>query len=258
MPRHFIKKRTWIFAACTAAVIAAVLFVPPLTAGLRTLAVNVITLPSRIFTEIWTYFPTKKNLIQQNDVLRRRLSALALEMQQLSDLKNENDRLRDLVRLKKSIGLETVAAEILARNPNDWIGSLIIDKGSSAGVKKDSAVCSSRGLLGKVVDVDKDSSTVMLITHPNFRAGGEIRGIGINGVVMGQGKESLKMIYIPMDADVKEGSIVTTSGMSRTFPRDLVIGRIISVTKSRTGLYKCAIIRPLADPSQQSEVLCIK
>ena len=258
MPRHFISKRTWILSACSVAIIAAVLAVPSNVSFLRNLVVGVITFPSRVFSEAWTYLPTKKNLIEQNEILRKRLAILALELQQATDLRGENDRLRDLLHLQKKMAMQTICAEVISRNPNDWIGSLVIDKGSAAGVKRLSGVCSAKGLVGKVAEVDKDSSTVMLVTHPDFKAGGEISGTGINGLVVGAGKDTLKMIYIPMDADVKLGSTVTTSGMSRTFPKDIVIGRIIAVGKSRTGLYKYAVIRPAAYPFDQKEVLCIK
>lgn len=219
---------------------------------------SVITLPSRIFTEAWTYLPTKKSLIFQNDILRKRLAVLALEIQQTKDLRNENDRLRELLHLQKKLQLQTVSAEVISRDPNDWIGSFIIDKGAGEGLKKNSAVCCVKGLVGKISEVDKASSTVMLVTHPNFKAGGEIPGTGINGLVMGAGKDTLKMIYIPMDAEVKQGAMVTTSGMSRMFPRDIVIGRIIAVGKSATGLYKYAVIKPSAFPFDQKEVLCVK
>lgn len=259
MPRHRIKKSTWVLSISAVAVTAAVLFFfPSLVSGLRHFAVQIITLPVRAVNEAWTYLPTKKTLIEQNDILRKRLAIVALEAQQLRGLKVENDRLRDLLDLKKDLGLRSVPAEVIGRNPNDWLGSLVIDKGSSSGVERLSAVCSAKGLIGKVIDADKDSSTVMLLTHPNFKAGGEISGTGINGVVMGAGKDTVKMIYIPVDAEVKEGAIVTTSGMSRTFPRDIAIGRVIAVGKSRTGLYKYAVIKPSAFPFDQKELLCIQ
>lgn len=217
-----------------------------------------ITFPAKAVNEVWTYLPTKKTLIEQNEILRKRLAIVALEAQQLAGLRGENDRLRDLLGLQKSMELRSVPTEVIGRNPSDWIGSLIIDKGSSSGVGRLSAVCSAKGLIGKVIDVDKDSSTVMLLTHPNFKAGAEIAGTGINGVVVGSGKDTVKMIYIPIDAEVKEGATVTTSGMSRVFPRDIAIGRIIAVGKSRTGLYKYAVIKPAAFPFDQKELLCIQ
>jgi rod shape-determining protein MreC len=259
VPRHRIKKSTWVLSISAVAVTASVLFFfPSLVGNIRDLSVQVITFPVRVVNEAWTYLPTKKTLIEQNEILRKRLAIVALEAQQLGGLRVENDRLRDLLGLQKDLGLRSVPAEVIGRNPNDWIGSLVIDRGTSSGVERLSAVCSAKGLIGKVVDAGKDSSTVMLLTHPNFKAGGEISGTGINGVVMGSGKDTVKMIYIPVDAEVKEGATVTTSGMSRTFPRDIVIGRVIAVGKSRTGLYKYAIIKPSAFPFDQRELLCIQ
>ncbi|MFQ5952251.1 MAG: rod shape-determining protein MreC, partial [Candidatus Omnitrophota bacterium] len=115
-----------------------------------------------------------------------------------------------------------------------------------------------KGLLGKAIEVDKNSSSVMLVTHPNFKTGGMIREGRVNGIVEGAGKGTIRMLYIPLDADVKKGSVVVTSGFSRIFPKGINIGRVVSVERSKTGLYKYAVIKPFVDPFDQEEVLCIK
>ena len=97
----------------------------------------------------------------------------------------------------------------------------------------------------------------MLVTHPGFKTGGLIKDTRVNAIITGGGKNEVRMVYIPLDADVKKGSVVMTSGYSRIFPKGIKIGRIISIGKSRTGLYKYAVIKPSASSFDQEEVLVI-
>jgi rod shape-determining protein MreC len=67
-----------------------------------------------------------------------------------------------------------------------------------------------------------------------------------------------KMIYIALDSDVKEGDKVITAGFGAIFPKDVVVGDVVSVGKEPGRLYKYAIVRPAQDLSKLEEVLCIK
>ncbi|MFH1878769.1 MAG: rod shape-determining protein MreC [Candidatus Omnitrophota bacterium] len=215
-------------------------------------------IPVRYCTSAGEYFSSKKALFEENSQLRKKIAEISLELNQIKEVSAENGRLRALMEFEKKTKFNTVSAEVIARNPNDWIGSFIINKGAKDGLKENSAVCSSAGLLGKITELNDNSSSVMLITHPGFRAGGMLRDSRINGVVAGAGKGLVKMFYIPVDANVAEGAEVITSGYSTIFPEGISIGRVISVDKGKTGLFKCALIKPSADPFTQEEVLCIK
>ncbi|MCK5451168.1 MAG: rod shape-determining protein MreC, partial [Candidatus Omnitrophica bacterium] len=94
--------------------------------------------------------------------------------------------------------------------------------------------------------------------HPRFRIGGMIKNTRIHGIIVGEGNGYAKMLYLPINEKMHIGSVVVTSGYSRVFPKGISIGKIVSVEKSSTGLYKCALIEPAANPFSQEEVLCIK
>ena len=178
-----------------------------------------LLMPVKAYSGAAQYFRGKNDLLKDNKAIKEKLAKLSIEFDQLKELKSENERLRNLLKFKMKFGFDTVSAEILARNPSDWIDSIFISKGASDGVKKNSAVCSAKGLLGKVVETDKNMSLVMLMTHPGFKTGGLIKESRINGIVTGSGEGTVRMLYIPLDADVKKGSVVVTSGFSRIFPK---------------------------------------
>jgi rod shape-determining protein MreC len=256
--KTFLRSKIWLFTVLAVAIILTFVFIPSFPAALKHFSTRALMIPVKAGSGLARYFRSKNDLMQDKETLQAKLTKLSLEYAQLEGLKQENERLRDLLKFKKKFGFGTIPAEIIARNPNDWIDSVLINKGRDDGIRKDSAVCSAEGLLGRVAEVDKNTSYVMLITHPNFKTGGVVSEGQVNSVVTGGGKGMVRMLYIPLDADVKEGSDVLTSGFNRIFPEGIGIGKIVSVEKSKTGLYKYAIIKPFADPFYQREVLCIK
>ena len=233
-------------------------FIPSLSKGIRNFSVNILSVPLKALSAAGGYFESKLTLQEENRSLRKKIGDLSLRISELGELANENSRLRSLLNFKKGAALDTIPAEVIARNPSDWIGSFVIDKGALDGVRKGMAVCSAEGLIGRVAESGKDTSSVMLVTHPDFKAGGMIRSTRTSGIVEGAGKGMARILYLPVDADVAEGMVVITSGHSRIFPKGLIIGEIVSVEKSKTGLYKNATIKPSANLFDQEIVLCIR
>lgn len=257
VPKIFPRYKNWFTAASVFAIVLLLSSFPPFFLGIKSITIKTFTTPSFVYRRIEQYFQSKDRLIKDNKALRKKAGDLSLEIIRLNDIKEENARLRALLEFREKLGFKTISAEIIAREPNDWTGAFVIDRGTRDGIKTQTAVCSANGLLGKVVEAGSDTSFVVLLTHPNFKAGGVIKGTRINGVIAGAGKGAAKMMYIPKDAGVKKGAIVTTSGLSLIFPKGIPIGEIVSVHKSKTGLYKYAIIKPFADPFDEEEVLCI-
>lgn len=258
MPKTSYKKRKLLIYAVLSAVAFLFLSSPRALDLVKDISVSVFSLPLDAADTFVRYLETNKELKEENAVLRRELGELQLEMQTYSELNQENERLRDLLKFKKRAGYETVSAQVIARDPNDWLGSFTINKGISDGVLKGSAVCSSLGLLGRVAEAGNNYSSVMLVTHPGFRAGGMLADKRVHGIVEGEGKGYARMLYLPVDVEVNPGDLVVTSGLSKIFPKGIIIGKVVSIEKSGTGLFKNALIKPEANAYDQEEVLCLK
>ena len=258
MLKTFFRSKTWLLITAIAAVVLVFIFAPSFLTDAKNFSLRTLLIPVEAYHGFVQYFHSKNALVENNKALQVKVMKLSLEIERFKDLKSENDRLRDLLKFKGKFKFDTISAEIIARNPNDWVGSILINRGHADGIRKNSALCSSKGLLGKVVEVDENNSSAILVTNPNFKTGGVVRGSRIHGIVVGAGKGMVRMLYIPLDADVKKGSIVMTSESSRIFPKGISIGEIVSVGKSKTGLYKYAVVKPFANPFDQEEVLCIR
>ena len=190
--------------------------------------------------------------------LKERVAYLDTKLEESKTVQEENQRLRDFLDFRKIVPYQTVPAQVIGRDPSNWSNSLIIDKGANFGLKRNKAVLSTKGLVGRVVEVGRYSSKVLLISDPNSKVGVVILKNRQGGILVGRPDGKCKMIYISLDSDVRSGDKVITGGFGTVFPKDVVVGDVVKVGKEPGRLYKYAIVRPAQDLSKLEEVLCIK
>jgi len=119
-------------------------------------------------------------------------------------------------------------------------------------------VLSTKGLIGRVLEVGRYSAKVLLITDPNSKVGVMIQRNRQGGILVGRPDGWCRMIYIALDSDVMPGDKVITAGFSTIFPKDIFVGVVVRVDKEPGRLYKSAVIKTADDLSKLEEVLCIR
>lgn len=195
---------------------------------------------------------------QENARLRGEIGLLKRKLEESALVLDENQRLKEILGFRKAIPFTTTPAETIGRDPSNWSNSIIIDKGASHGIKQNKAVLSTEGLVGRVLEVGRYSSRILLITDPNSKVGVVIQRNRQGGMLVGRPDGKCKMIYIALDSDAVKGDKVITAGLGTIFPRGILVGEIVEVGKEPGRLYKYAIIRTAQDMSKLEEVLCIK
>lgn len=177
----------------------------------------------------------------------------------LFEVEEENKRLRRLLDLKEQSSYEGLASSVIAREPSNWFQTLLLDRGERSGVKKDSIVVTPEGLVGRVIKVNKNSSQVLLITDPGSEIGALVQRTRIQGVIQGR-KRDLILKYLPLEADVREGDLVLTSGLEGgLFPKGLTIGRIKKIEPPHPqDLFLKIVVIPEVNLSSLEEVLLLK
>lgn len=197
--------------------------------------------------------------IRENKILHKRLDELSAQLNTLKELQKENERLRELFNLKKSLPYETYACRIIGRDATNWYKSLIIDKGKSSGVDVDMPVLStSGGVIGRIIESGSDVSRVLLITDVNSSVGGIIQDTRTIGLVEGDGSGGCILNLLPKNIDIQPGGVVVTSGLGEIFPKGLMIGTITEVTSGAQDLYKTARLKLACDIDRIEEVVVIK
>ena len=149
----------------------------------------------------------------------------------LNLLKKDNARLRETLNLQESSNSDNILAAVISRKTGSWWRQIILNKGSKDGVEIGSIVMGPGGLLGRVKSTSFFTSSVILLTSPESKVGVWMDRIQINGLLIGSGDDSPKLVLYSKDAEVKVGDFVSSSPASTLLPPNIPIGIVQSIEK---------------------------
>ncbi len=205
------------------------------------------------------------DLKRENERLRQELERLQGQVAAAEDAERRAEDLEEALGIKESRpDDEFLVADVIAQDPSGVKRVLAINRGSKDGLDEGMVVLSRSGsLVGTVSRVYEDFAWLRLITDPNSAvnvfvlAEGDEGGSEARGVAAGDlgGRFSLEMI--PAEAQIKEGDLVTTSGLGGNYPRSLLLGSVRSVEDTPQALFKKATVEPAADLSALDTVMVI-
>lgn len=189
--------------------------------------------------------------------LREQNQSLRVRVAELEEARLENERLRALVDLPKAREARSVAAHVIGRPTNSWDGVIVIDRGSTDGVRTGMPVIGPQGLLGQTVTVAPGSAKVRLITDQRSGVSAMVQRTRSEGVVRGSIDGRMTLDFVSNDTPVEAGDVVITSGMGGVYPKGLPIGEVSEVRREANALYQYIRVEPASDPSGLEEVLVI-
>ena len=226
---------------------------------------RVVSLPVTGISNFGSSVTSLYNTYRENELLKARIDTLATTKVENQTLKAENRQLKEELKLNKTLTDYTkITAYVLARTPSAWQNQIIISKGSNAGVTKNSAVLSDKGLIGRVTEVDTTSSKVELVTIQNDAANRfavqltNDKGETTNGLITGTSGDYLVMGQITNNTKIKKGTRVVTSGMGGTTPQGIYVGKVAKVSTSGDSSNTKVYIKPAADMNKLNIVTVAK
>ncbi|HHY37576.1 MAG TPA: rod shape-determining protein MreC [Clostridia bacterium] len=200
-----------------------------------------------------------KTLRAENEELRGLLEKYKGVESEVLELREENERLRRLLDFTERSSFRFIPAQVIGRSPDNWSSLIKVDKGAIHGVRKDMPVVTDAGLVGRVIQVSRTVSTVMLLTDRESRIGAMVqrsRDAGIISTELGETR-LLHLRLFSAEADVVIGDRVITSGLGVVFPEGLLIGQVVAVRTGEGGLVKYALVEPATNLDRLEEVLLI-
>lgn len=132
-----------------------------------------------------------------------------------------------------------IPADVLNNSVNKQFNYITIDKGKVQGVEPDMAVITHGAVVGVVVSVSNNFSTVIPLLNRNFRLGSKISRNDYFGILEwgGMNPEFARLREIPLHVDVARGDSIVTSGFSAIFPPGLDVGIIESFKVTDSNFY---------------------
>ena len=156
--------------------------------------------------------------------------------------------------------IETTTARVLSSDPSNFSHTIDISKGSDDGLKVDMPVVNGAGLVGRIVQVTPNRSTVQLITDPDFLVGVRLLGSDLaTGTAHGQGQGEDLLVDTRLEPEIddppKPGTALTTSGAQLSaFPDSIPVGKVRTVREAGGGLTLELVVRPMADTERMQFV----
>jgi rod shape-determining protein MreC len=205
---------------------------------------------------VWSHYFALQSTSRENEALRIENDALKLTVAQLQTKAAEADRLASLLSFRQAhADVPMVGARVIAASPGTASRTIEIDRGERDGVKRNMAVITPDGAVGKVVEVYRDASQVLLLTDKESGAGAMLVASRIQAPVGGTGDPNMVLKYVATEDDVKVGEKIVTSGMDKIFPRDIPLGTVVEVKEGNP--FKQIRVQPAAKMDRLETVIVL-
>ncbi len=196
----------------------------------------------------------KEDLYKKYTDLKEKVEKTDLYYAEIKELQKEVADLKSTLDLNATLSEYTyINATVVNRNVGYWYNNIVIDKGERNGVKKGDAVITPKGLIGRVTSVSNFSSTVKLLTSDEISNKISVKvdsnGEFLYGLLTGYDEELnvYKIEGITESDNIKEGDLVTTTGLTDYFPSGILIGSVSKVVKDEYDLNSIVEVTPSAD-----------
>jgi rod shape-determining protein MreC len=206
--------------------------------------------------DLWHNYFYLRGVRAENRELKEQIEQMRLEQVRLTEDAAQAHRLQMLLAFKEQFISKTVAAQVIGSSGSDLSRIVYIDKGEDAGIRRDMAVITAGGIVGKVLLVYPSVAQVLLINDQSSGVGALLEKTRLQGVLRGTANGEVVLDRVMSGEQVPVGETVLTSGGDQIFPKGLPIGTVTKVGNGK-DLFLNIRIKPAANLSKLEEVLVL-
>ena len=211
-----------------------------------------LMLPGKLVQRMGLYFSDQDRLVAANSALKAQVMELTAGHQQAQLIRAEGKYFELLSDANKRFGDRGVIAEIIRDARNPFVRKVIIDKGSSHGLRAGLAVIDGTGVVGQLTAVGILTSEVTLTTEKDQAVPVMALRSGLRAIAVGSGRDGMIDIpFIPVGADIQAGDALVTSGIDGTYPAGLAVALVMSVDRNPAFQFARISARPVSGTDQQ-------
>ena len=181
------------------------------------------------FMQIFEFKQVNIKMAEENAVLRAALQEHYLKSNRGTYKSSDSIY---LPRIARDSSLKAVyhftTARVINNSVNQQHNFITLNKGRHDGVKPDMGVIANGQVVGLVINVSENFSTVISLLNSRWKISAKIKRNDYFGSLSWDGKDyrRVQLNEIPYHVPVQNGDTVVTTGYSSSFPEGLTIGTI--------------------------------
>lgn len=216
------------------------------------------SLPESLIAGASEQLMSQQQLLSENAQLKERLLQQDAQLQLLTYLQQENDKLRALLGSAPVVQGQRLIAEVLAVYSHPFSHQIVLNKGSNDGISVHQPIIDEKGIVGQIVSVGPTSSRALLISDNTHAISVRAERTGVRTVAEGLGQsDMLRVIHLPLSTDIREGDRLLTSGLDGRFPEGYPVAEVIQVVKEASQPFMTVHARPYASLDRIRHVLIL-
>ncbi len=199
----------------------------------------------RFFTDSGQTLGSYFMAASRNQQLQKQLERTQQRLVEARAVEFENRRLKALLKLTREATDEVATARIVGSTFDSSRRLATLDAGASSGIRIGMPVRAPEGLIGRVVEVGRWASRVLLITDGASNVPVLLIRSGVPAMATGRGDGTLELKPLEVGENpFKRGDILVSSGTGGLYTPGVPVAMVVEVSRDST------IARPLADPAR--------
>jgi len=212
---------------------------------------NPIESLKNVTNDITSFYKLK----QENDYYRSQLEMLALYKAELEEAYRQIAQLKELADIKTAANeYRLSSAKVIYRSFDTFNHALVINLGSDDGVTVNQAVITTKGLIGKIAEVGKNSSVVRLLTTQDVQNKVAVK-IQLSPSTSAEAilerydpnRGAYVLQLLDTNSAVLKDMTVITSGLGGVFPAGLLVGTVSEVEQLVNAIGMKIYVTPSAN-----------
>lgn len=200
----------------------------------------------------------RRELLEENERLRREQLNANFQLQRLAALETENARLRELLDSPAALDHRVLVAEILAVDLDPYRQRFNLNRGLANGVFVGQALLDANGVVGQIVEVGPFTAEAMAITDADHALPVRVNRNGLRTVAIGTGDNNrLRLPYVTNSADIEIGDLLVSSGLGGVFPLGYPVAHVLEVRLRPGQSFADVIAEPVSALDRDREVLLV-
>lgn len=184
---------------------------------------------------------------KENRVWEAKVKELEADLVSLVEIQQENKVLRDQLNVLAVRDEEMILARVVGSQTKGDSLVLMVDKGVRDGVYEGVVAINGNALVGRVVDVQPNTSYILPIFAVDSRVPVKISSTNDQktvGIVVGRYNDRVILTDVLQEQSLFVGDLLISSGEGGIFPVGYYVGKITKVESEEAAIFKTATIDP--------------